>query len=940
VAREWATVALYNLSCRPNSCFELAKQGADAALVDALTSVKSVESKKMCAAALGNLTGQSLHHLVGIGTSKVGKEKAENDSAFKMVGSSGSSNSNNNSNSNSNAPGSEAGKDNGGKQFNAAGAIPVLIQLLKSGEAKHASTAVFNLAADSANCDIMLEQGVLSALNQLSVSDNYDVRLQCAALLCRLSYHDQCRKSMMQDGLVQAVIALSKAKDPGTQHRCVSVLCNLACEGAMRPTLVAEGAVAALVSLSSSYNEQIRQGCAATLCNLACDDECQTKLVNGATVPALVILGLVASRSVDTEKFCAKALFNLLQSEKHLKRVLHDNALHGVSSLKNCGDKETLYICSVAICNMAAEEMGQEKLMTPGVLKSIMELSQTKTIVTQRACANALLNLASVKAHHTALQRANIVLTLTILARQHDQALTETCTLTLCLLTSHEKARKAIVESDACSVIVDTTVLGDAECQEARAVALYNLAWYEDCRLTVIDKGALAAVRPLLESEDPQTITICVQALYNMSNEEANLPLMIHQGVLEVINYILQYEYANDYMLQLCAHVLFNLSCDPDNHVAMVAGGAVAMCKALWEAPDEDANEEDTKELCALAVCNMACGQVNSRKMVTDGANEILIEFTKWDHLGSQRKLAASFRNLICPPGNQVQMVESGVMSSLIHLASQARDRRDQMRKGMESEADEDQDGPDSCVSDERSIINNCAKALLIVSTNTVLRELVAENEDAKGIISASLNSKTTVDSQIDSALLSEIEQESFKMGTQKTQSLGRAESEPMPKIRTNLRLSESNAPPLYVDLRTLPWTRLDIEFHMAELEFPNSTLAAVAPLFKADVEDEYALAEKSVLYSKKELPADIYLLSQQARDKEHESKRRIKHGATKDPNKDNKDSQPEEYNVPVKVQVQVQMMQPTDGMVVSASAPELRSGYGQEPKGVKLPPI
>merc|ERR1719231_1988248 len=126
-------------------------------------------------------------------------------------------------------------------------------------------------------------------------------------------------------------------------------------------------------------------------------------------------------------------------------------------------------------------------------------------------------------------------------------------------------------------------------------------------------------------------------------------------------------------------------------------------------------------------------------------------------------------------------------------------------------------------MSDEKSIINNCAKRLLIVSTNTVLREVVAENEEAKGIISASLNSKGIVDTQIQDALLSEIEQESFKMGTQKSQQLGRAEYEPMPTIGTNLRLSESNAPPLYVDLR-MPWTRLDIEFHMAELEFPNSS--------------------------------------------------------------------------------------------------------------------
>ena len=107
------------------------------------------------------------------------------------------------------------------QDLNATTAIPVLIHLLKFGEAKHASTAVFNLAEDGINCGIMLGEGVLAALNRLSLSESFDIRLQCAALLCRLSYHDQCRKNMMEDGLVKAVIALSKVNDFGTQHRCV-----------------------------------------------------------------------------------------------------------------------------------------------------------------------------------------------------------------------------------------------------------------------------------------------------------------------------------------------------------------------------------------------------------------------------------------------------------------------------------------------------------------------------------------------------------------------------------------------------------------------------------------------------------------------------------------------------------------------------------------------
>merc|ERR1711990_685454 len=71
----------------------------------------------------------------------------------------------------------------------------------------------------------------------------------------------------------------------------------------------------------------------------------------------------------------------------------------------------------------------------------------------------------------------------------------------------------------------------------------------------------------------------------------------------------------------------------------------------------------------------------------------------------------------------------------------------------------------------DEEIETNCAKALLIISSNKTLREIVAENSDAKAIISMALDKGAPgVDSEIDDELLAEIEQESFKMGAQKTQ--------------------------------------------------------------------------------------------------------------------------------------------------------------------------
>jgi hypothetical protein len=47
-------------------------------------------------------------------------------------------------------------------------------------------------------------------------------------------------------------------------------------------------------------------------------------------------------------------------------------------------------------------------------------------------------------------------------------------------------------------------------------------------------------------------------------------------------------------------------------------------------------SNEDTCEFAALAACNLACGAVNSQRMVADGAGKVLVQFARGQRYGAE----------------------------------------------------------------------------------------------------------------------------------------------------------------------------------------------------------------------------------------------------------------------------------------------------------------
>ena len=120
-----------------------------------------------------------------------------------------------------------------------------------------------------------------------------------------------------------------------------------------------------------------------------------------------------------------------------------------------------------------------------------------------------------------------------------------------------------------------------------------------------------------------------------------------------------------DSLVPFVATAVHNLSCCEKAQPVLVAKGCVALISQLWSrlAPS-------FRTLCALACCHLACGEVNSARLVADGGGRVICSLTTEEQpVATSRTCAAALRNLLRVTSNQRSMSEEGAIVALVSLA-------------------------------------------------------------------------------------------------------------------------------------------------------------------------------------------------------------------------------------------------------------------------------
>ena len=144
----------------------------------------------------------------------------------------------------------------------------------------------------------------------------------------------------------------------------------------------------------------------------------------------------------------------------------------------------------------------------------------------------------------------------------------------------------------------------------------------KDAMSSVIDDYILTALLQLSLSVEERTVVLVAKALYNVTTVDTYIKRLCDFGIVEGLQELLVNEFCktNEELQRNISASLYNISCEKECHLSMVSKNAVSMLQQVWDIT----SIFEVKRYCALSVCHLSCGYVNSAKIVGQGGTKIV----------------------------------------------------------------------------------------------------------------------------------------------------------------------------------------------------------------------------------------------------------------------------------------------------------------------------
>lgn len=624
---------------------------------------------------------------------------------------------------------------------------------------------------------------------------------QCAALMARLSTHNF--PADQAETFVEALIKLAKLECRETQQRVVVSLYNLSCIESVKPFLMTDVVVVTLVRLSNRPDESVRRGCAATLTNLAAVEGKEPLIINctvngnadTGAVRALLIISLVSSDSTLTKEICAKALFNLLHDTKGRKSMVKGGVFWGFELLAKSTNVEVTRLCATAFCNLSIEYC--KEMMEGSALNALFALLASTDAETHLTSMKAVVNmLVQSNATHIGLHTKTIEMLRDIGKRDSPQAIRELFVICVTILSRFPRNCPDILglEYDENGVEIEIEhgqtrengLLGAMDVKtmqsmgrdmpehtkidftEAYALILYRLAECESTKELLLDEVCMQGLRDLSTQKNTSIKALVVGTIRTFSCDRDNLVKLVKLDACGILQGMCAEAEASpdvdesekEATVFAFAHVLYNLSCAEEVASLLVNKTCVVKhVSNLWARMTSvekrkgasGRSYEKYMQLCAMAVCTLANGEVNTARMVEHGATTILCcAATLTNSVELKERCTAALRNLLSVTTNHQPMVDEGVLAVLVKL-------------GREGESEE--------------VEQNCASALRTLTYNKKLKTLIMESGAMAVILDTAAKSAghSHGDEHMSMELMSELEAESWSTNARGQSREGRA---------------------------------------------------------------------------------------------------------------------------------------------------------------------
>jgi hypothetical protein len=708
------------------------------------------------------------------------------------------------------------------KSMNCAGAIPLLVTMLRDEESqaikKYCASSLFNLADSNENCYRMLDAQALKPVVELTQSPyaagDSDPKVICAGIISRLSLHKQYYDQFASGNVLKVLLELSCVDHRLTQRRVVIALSNLSQNEELKLKLLALNPIPYIISLASERDEYLRRGCISIVCNMSYLPGSERAIVQAGITPTLMITSLITSDQMASKIICVKAITNLMADRSQIKSMVKDGIIWGLSKLAQLENTEMLSLCARALrclsCGFAREMLGSQV-----AVRTLLRLIDTKDLDLMRTGARMLTNILLQTNHSDEDFHRQVVDNMLPLARSADKELNELCVICLCLASQSESCRTGIVSSGMLQMIDSSTIFSDPTVSFAYITMFGNIANNPTMRSRVLDDHLIERFERICESRKHILHVAVAKALYCLSCSSENIPKLVGQNIIPMIRSMAESARGEHRTHELLSHLiacLYNLSTVVESQHQLVSQGFVTVMKGLWPDAEKD------KDLCLLSylsICHLACGKTNTTRMVNDGCTSILCFISEYRKVNAYRnynftvdihfRCSAALRNLLSVVSNQSSMVDQGCLDTIIDLANFATKERGQTFNPA-----------DPASGNFRGVWRNCAVALTSLTYNHDVRDKLVQSEAINIILrNAEVDSG---DISLGQGLMRELEAESWDNGARGRHKEGRSKAVKPAKLYTELLRGGSNVK-LDVEIKDEPLEKFCVQVQLDEPE-------------------------------------------------------------------------------------------------------------------------
>jgi hypothetical protein len=518
-----------------------------------------------------------------------------------------------------------------------------------------------------------------------------EVRLkqECAYTIYHFSTEPGNERQMIQEGSIPAISRLTIFDDMEVKRFCAASIHNLTCETSLCQKMIEEGVLLALLELAKAQNEEIRRNTSIALCRISYERSGQLRLVQEGCVSA--IISMLNSPDYVTKEACVKSLINIAS---HSGTAIAESVVQTIVKMSIKKEYNSLAFAAEAIRNLSLLMIPRAKVVEDGILDNICDLAQSALDVGVKInLATALCNFSGLQSNLEMISQVRILECIEDLLKFDNDIVREMCAITIANISSFAPSLKNLVLSDAVVQLVEMGHKPNPIIQENTALALSNMSITSDTRPLLARFGVVTLLLHFLEESSLLTKQYAIIALCSLMVNPSMSTELVQSNIPAVLSKLSTS--SNEKVKDLCAHALFNLSCDKSLHSFLlkeeVIQAIVHLCKNVVTTQgttvvvDNDTNSNNgspdkvlvrllqSQEFAIGAIYNMSFFE-DSRKVLIRTTDLVKILFQIFNGTIKNEELtkqcAAIIANLTFDVENRTRMVDDGSVRLIRKLMS------------------------------------------------------------------------------------------------------------------------------------------------------------------------------------------------------------------------------------------------------------------------------